>query len=439
MLRPRSVEDHLLKHSAATPIPYALKRSRRSILQDMPAARRALIVSTSRDRGALAAARALARAGWIVGVGTPDGGGVLGSSRYCARSHEIPRPRHDGTGFVEGVTRAVAREHYQVAFGGNDDWMAALSAYREHLPVRIALPAYAVVRTILDKVDLAEPAREAGLAYPDTTPATASALAYWHGPVVVKCRTHWHPGQTRPHRIDARQFPSSAAAQPQIDLITRAGGQPVLQRPVQGDLGALIGFMHEGRLHARVQQETQRLWPTPHGMSARAQTVRVDEPLARRAENLLNRVGWHGLVELQFLTDAAGKDHLIDVNGRFYGSLALAERARPGLIDAWARAALGEPVWRLGDGRPGVRYSWWAGDLRRALIERRGGLIGDVGDTVISGLGARHSVWDRLDPAPTWQLIRERLTSPIGEESQTSTDDEQWAWEPSQERTKQAG
>ena len=36
------------------------------------APRRALIVGTGRDRGALAAARALERAGWHVGVGTPD-------------------------------------------------------------------------------------------------------------------------------------------------------------------------------------------------------------------------------------------------------------------------------------------------------------------------------------------------------------------------------
>ena len=36
--------------------------------------------------------------------------------------------------------------------------------------------------------------------------------------------------------------------------------------------------------------------------------------------------------------------HLIDVNGRFFGSLALSESARPGLVDAWARSAVGAPV-----------------------------------------------------------------------------------------------
>ncbi|MDD9204840.1 hypothetical protein PU560_00005, partial [Georgenia sp. 10Sc9-8] len=68
-----------------------------------------------------------------------------------------------------------------------------------------------------------------------------------------------------------------------------------------------------------------------------------------------------GLVELQFLTGADGVPHLIDLNGRFFGSMALSNAARPGLTDDWGRLALGEPVGRLPDARPGVRYVWAAG------------------------------------------------------------------------------
>ncbi|MBA2694675.1 MAG: hypothetical protein H0U62_02225 [Actinobacteria bacterium] len=173
--------------------------------------------------------------------------------------------------------------------------------------------------------------------------------------MVVKCRTHWCPGQTRRHRIDARRFPDTTTARAQVEMIIECGGEPVLQRPVEGSLGALIGLYHGGRLHGRVQQRTSRLWPTPQGMSARARTVPVDPALTERAEALLHRIGWRGLVELQFLTGADRIPHLIDLNGRFYGSLALADQACP-------------------------------------------------------GLRAQHSVWDSRDPGPTWQLIRERLT-----------------------------
>ncbi|WP_153397456.1 ATP-grasp domain-containing protein [Ornithinicoccus halotolerans] len=371
--------------------------------------RRVLVVSTGRDRGALAGVRALARAGWQVGVGTPDGSGMLAASNAVSATHVVPKPRRDGSAFVAGVVEAVRAGRYDVVFGGGDDWMAALAAYRDQVPVPVAHPPYPVVRTALDKVALGQQAGLAGLASPRTVPASCRALVGWEGPVVVKCRAHWSPGQTRPHRLDARLFPSAAAARGRVARITAAGGEPVLQQPVHGHLGALIGLFRDGRLHGRVQQRTPRLWPTPNGMSARAETVPVDDVLATGAEALLARIGWEGLVELQFLTDDDGVPHLIDLNGRFYGSLSLAEDARPGLVDAWARQVLGEPVPALPDGEPGRRYAWWAGDLRRARIERRGGLAADLVDTLRWGRGARHSVWDARDVGPTWQLVRERL------------------------------
>ncbi len=371
--------------------------------------RRALIVSTGRDRGALAAARSLRQAGWAVGVGTPDGHGMLSSSRASTARYVVPRPRGEGTEFVRGVRAAAADGGYDVVFGGGDDWMAGLAAYRDDIPTRVAHPGGDVVQAALDKMHLAECARQVGLAAPRTAPATESALAGWQGPVVVKCRAHWSHGQTRPHRIEAKLFPDADAAREQVERVRRAGAEPVLQEPVAGHLGALIGIFREGRLDGRVQQVTSRLWPTPNGVSTRAETVPVDAELATRAENLLRRLGWRGLVELQFLTDDDGVPHLIDLNGRFYGSMALANAALPGLVDAWGRRVLGETVPDLPDAPPGLRYAWTAGDLRRARVERRGGVVADVVDTLRWSRGAHHSVWDLRDLGPTWHLATSRL------------------------------
>lgn len=371
--------------------------------------RRALIVSTGRDRGVLAAARSLREAGWYVGVGTPDGGGMLGSSRAFSALHVVPRPRFAGNEFVAGVRRAVADGAYDVVFGGGDDWMAALSTYRHEIPIPVAHPDTEVVEAALDKMSLTNSARKAGLAAPLTEPAMEENLAAWNGPVVVKCRAHWSPGQTRPHRIEATLFPDADAARPQIERIRKAGAEPVLQEQVRGHLGALIGVFSDGVLHGRVQQVTSRLWPTPNGASARAETVPVDVDLVARAETLLRNLGWRGLVELQFLTTDDGVPHLIDLNGRFFGSMALSNVARPGLADAWARLVLGEPLTQLPDAAVGIRYAWTAGDLRRASVERRGGLIADVVDSLRWAQHAQHSVWDLHDPGPIWHLSSTRL------------------------------
>ncbi|WP_026553490.1 hypothetical protein [Arthrobacter sp. H20] len=374
-----------------------------------PEGPRALVISTSRDRGALAAVRSLRQSGWVVGVGTPDGGGMLGSSVACSARHVVPRPRQDGAAFIEGVRLAVALGSYDVVFGGGDDWMAALATYRDDIPTRVAHPPAGVVDAALNKVDLSDRARRAGLAAPRTVPATDQAVSEWEGPVVVKCLSHWSPGQTRPHRIEAKLFPDVVSAGPQIDRVRKAGAEPILQEPVAGHLGALIGVFHGGSLNGRVQQITSRLWPTPNGVSTRAETVLVNADLATRAEALLRDLGWWGLVELQFLIDGDGVHHLIDLNGRFFGSMALTNAARPGLTDLWGRLVLDEKVEALADAAPGKRYAWTAGDLRRAGVERRGGRIADVVDTLLWARWARHSVWDLRDPGPTLHLASARL------------------------------
>lgn len=371
--------------------------------------RRALIVSTGRDRGALAAARSLHRSGWVVGIGTPDGGGMLGSTRACSARYVVPKPRQDGAAFVEGVTSAVRAGSYDVVFGGADDWMAALSAYRDAIPTRVAHPPHEVVSDALDRTTLAAIARRAGLDAPHTEPATDAALEAWSGPLIVKSRTHWFPGQSKAHRIEARLFADAHAARPRIEEIRRAGAEAVIQAPVEGSLGALIGIFRDGRLDGRVQQVASRLWPTPSGASARAETVRVDESLVAKAEALLADLGWWGLVELQFLTGDDGIPHLIDLNGRFYGSMALANAARPGLADAWGRLVLGEHVAPLSDAPQGVRYAWTAGDLRRARSERRGGLVPDVAQSLRWAWGARRSVWDLRDLGPAVHVATARL------------------------------
>lgn len=348
----------------------------------------------------------------MVGVGTPDGAGMLAATRAATARHVVARPRGDGTGFVEGVRQAVAEGSYDVVFGAGDDWMAAVSTYRQHIPTRIAHPGSKVVAAALDKIGLADRAQDAGLAAPFTETATDQALTRWRGPVVVKCRAHWSQGQMRPHRIEAKLFEDADSATGQVERIRAAGAEPVLQTPIRGRLGALIGVFHNGRLHGRVQQVTTRLWPTPNGVSTRAETVPVDEELVARTEMLLEELGWWGLVELQFLTGIDGVPQLIDLNGRFFGSMALTNAARPGLADAWGRLALGEPAPRLPDAQPGVRYAWLAGDLRRARVERRGGLATDVADTLRWARKAQHSVWDVQDLGPTWHLATWRFARP---------------------------
>lgn len=375
---------------------------------------RVLVLTLGRARGSLAAVRALGQAGWIVGVGSPEAKGMVAASRWCHRDHLVPRPRGDAQPFVDAVREAVAEGGYDVVFGGGDDWMLALATYRDQIPAHVAHPPVAELKAALDKVNLSRHATAAGLAAPRTEPATEAVIDRWSGPVVVKCRTHWYPGQQHWHRIETRRYPDASSALRRVQRIQEAGLEPVLQEVIDGTLGALIGLMHEGRLVGRVQQETTALWPTPSGVSSRAFTVSVDEVLASQAETLLADLGWEGLVELQFLTDPQGTPHLIDLNGRFYGSMALANAAGANLADAWARQVLGHPLPRMQDASPGVSFVWSAGDLRRAFAERRRGLFADVASSLRwARCSTTSSVWDAGDIRPALNLLASACTTRV--------------------------
>ena len=138
---------------------------------------RALIVTTGRSRGSLAALRALSEAGWYVGVGIPETKGMVTTSKWCRHRHLIPRPRGDAEEFVAALAEAVAIGEYDVVFGGGDDTVAALAAARDRIPARVAHPPIDRVIAALDKIELATRARAVGLAAPRTEVATEATLA----------------------------------------------------------------------------------------------------------------------------------------------------------------------------------------------------------------------------------------------------------------------
>ena len=368
---------------------------------------RALIVEQGRSRGALAATRALAADGWQVDVASPRRDGFASWSRAASAWHPVPEAAHDLDGFVSSVVELVRRGRHDVVFGGGEAEVLALSLRRDDLGAIVPYAEHDVVERALDKVTLAEAATAAGLQSPRILHGTArSGMAR----AVVKARMHAAPG--RPHappRVDTNAVFGRDAVARRIDYVESLGAEPVVQEFLEGRLIAYIVVVDRtGAVTGRCQQEASSIWPPHAGASCRATTVAVDEDLAERASVLLRHLGWFGLAELQFIVPVDGVPRLIDLNGRFYGSLGLAVAAGANLPALWARAALGDlTVGRRAPAtaRPGVRYQWLEGDVRRALVERRGGLARDLVSCLRRATRSHHSVWDRRDPAPALRYV----------------------------------
>lgn len=365
--------------------------------------RRALIAAPVRSRGALAATRLLAAAGWCVGVACPQPG-LAGRSRACGAWHRSPLPEESPAGFTARIRELIARHGYDLVFGAGDAEVLALSGARQQLGAVVPYGPHSQVLRAIDKHDQVRLAHRVGLAAPATAVATPDVARAWPLPAVVKARLHWQPGRAGPARaFHARVVRDRSALVEAVAAARAISREPVVQALVEGVDLTLALLMDRGRVLARVQQVGG--YATPGGGEyTRSQTAAVDEELAAAGGRFLAELGWRGLAQLQFIQPPGGRPSLIDVNPRFYGSIALAARAGVDLPGRWAAVATGETVTGPVDAPAGVRFAYLEGDLRRARVERRGGLAADVLDSAL--YAARHAdrQWYWRDPRPATHL-----------------------------------
>ena len=372
---------------------------------------KALILEDGESRQALTASRALASAGWTVGVGAARRSGLAASSRSTSLTHIVPPPERDVDGFVAATNAAIAREGYDVVFGARDTEVLTLSERRDEIRSVVPHPPHDRLLRAFDKVELTEAARRVGIAVPTTRSASAEALEALEGPAIVKARLHVQVGAgAQPPRLDTVVASTRAEAAARAAEIRTAGGEPLLQELVPGALVEVSLLADQGgALLAEVHQLAERISPAAAGVAVRARTVEPDAVLSERITALVRELGWWGLAEAQFVVPADGEPRLIDFNGRFYGSMALAVGAGVNMPAMWAALATGRTVEPCAPARLGVRYQWFLGDVRRSLsggpLRSASGAI----DSVRYARGAVQSVTRLNDPLPgvrqLWEAV----------------------------------
>ena len=143
-----------------------------------------------------------------------------------------------------------------------------------------------------------------------------------------------------------------------------------------GGLGHMI-FLCGGEALLRLQHRRISEWPPEGGVSTVCESLPLSENagLFAKSKALLRRIGWQGSAMVEYRFDTrTGMVGLMEINGRFWGSLPLAYHA--GVPFAWYTYAV------LGLGlrpdppfyRAGIRCRYMLPETRRVLtLLRRGG------------------------------------------------------------------
>jgi predicted ATP-grasp superfamily ATP-dependent carboligase len=356
---------------------------------------RALLVDQSRDRATLVAVRSLAAAGFTVGTGAEQPS-FASLSRHARRHHLVHECADDEDRFVADVAAAVREGGYDIVFCSYETGLMALSRRRQEIePAVWPYPPYPVVARTFDKLELFRATLTAGLNAPHTEPADADALARWSGPVVVKARNHV------PQRFDTGLFASSADAGALVAQISSEGGEPLLQTPLSGRMGAVVVVAgRDGRIITEIHQEALHTWPPDAGDTVLGEIVAPDPELSHGVHALVAELGWFGLAQIEFFRDHEGQPWITDFNGRFYGSMALATGGGANVPALWAQEALGVEAPTV-TAREGARFQWLNRDLAAGYAIGPRELLGALAAAPF----AAHSMWSPGDPLPAVRYL----------------------------------
>jgi predicted ATP-grasp superfamily ATP-dependent carboligase len=196
----------------------------------------------------------------------------------------------------------------------------------------------------------------------------------------------------------------------------RQGGYwPIVQGFVPGQGKGVFALFDGGRPVAWFAHERLRdVRPSGSGSSLR-RSARLDPQLLGPAERLLGAMAWHGPAMVEFRQDGDDPPCLMEVNGRFWGSLQLAVSAGADFPQWWAAILRGRAVERRSGYATGLTVRWVWGDVKRFLYILAGKPAGYPGTypTVWQGLrelfgrqpaGTRSETWQ---PGDRWPAVGE--------------------------------
>lgn len=340
-------------------------------------------------------------------------------------------------GLIEGpladwLPEWIAQRDVAAIFATSEGLLLELAALKDQLgKCQVLSPDQARLDLVLDKARTLAAAQALGIAVPsswqpqagDDLAARADEIAYpvavkWADPNAVMAPLE-HAGLA----LEKVEYAQDAAAL--LAILSRYDGigqYPLVQQYCPGvGLGQMFN-MAGGKATLRFQHQRLREFPPSGGVSSMCRSVPLDQhgELMAKSEALLAALGWEGPAMVEYRHDpASGQSWLMEINGRFWGSIPLAWHC--GAHFAWEHyrlAVKGEAPGPVKGPLRQRRARYVIPDAKHiVLVLRDGSLsltrrIAALGRWVVDFLDprVRYYVWTLSDPGPffgdIWGILR---------------------------------
>lgn len=338
----------------------------------------AVLVTDGTERAALAVVRSLGRAGHPVHVVSPRPRSLAGASRWCRTQQALPSPLHEPAAFRRALREVVEREGIEVVLAISEPSLLAILEEGDTLPAGVHFPFPDLDRflRVTDKELVLREAGALGMAVPGQVvldaPVPELPVDLPPFPLVIKpARSVSGEAAARGkwgviHVADADELEQS------LETLPPEAYPLLLQQRVGGDGIGVFLLLWKGEVRAVSGHRRLREKPPSGGVSVYREAVVPPPALLERSVALLQAFSWEGVAMVEYKMDAAGEvPYLMEINGRFWGSLQLAVDAGVDFPRILVDLATGGEAAPPPEMRPGVRSRWWMGEVDHLLARLR--------------------------------------------------------------------
>lgn len=385
-----------------------------------------VLVTDGDERASLAVVRSLGRCGYRIIVASESGHSIAGGSRFAQAECRVPNALMSPAEYTDAIEALCSERRFDVVVPITEPSLLALLPERSRFaPAVLPFASSESFRRICDKGEVLRRARAVGISSPtvceiqgpeDTRRVVAEdSLPY---PLVLK------PSRSVVTQGDRRGRTAVAYADSRSELERLLAAVPpeafpiLVQRRISGSGTGVFLLIRDGRVLAHFGHRRIREKPPSGGVSVLRESVAVEGSLLERSIALLRAFEWEGVAMVEFKVDRdSGTPYLMEINGRFWGSLQLAVDAGVDfprlLLETW----MGNPPSVPPTYRSGVQSRWFWGDVDHLLLrlrDRRFPLW-----AFLTGFlpPAREEVIRLSDPVPGWRESRRWLTDVVARRS----------------------
>ena len=250
-------------------------------------------------------------------------------SRYVKTTFCYPDPMKNDRIFVDFIRNKLYNSKIELVIPPTDRTLVPLEKERYSIPesVILAIPSREAVTTARDKTKTYQLSQSCGVPAPETycinknsDIANIKQISY---PVVVKPSRSkvWLNGKGCELEVgyanDRKEL---------IDYLNKMIPlcDVLIQEYVQGTGCGIEILAYQGKILLAFQHNRLREFPLTGGASCLRESTVLNPQLFEYSKRLVNKLKWTGVLMVEFkYNEAEKKSYLMEINGRFWGSLPL--------------------------------------------------------------------------------------------------------------------